>query len=83
MRVRLVDGAREIEIEGRTSTPLHDLEATALRLLAALDREPADEPQRTPIGFTPDLDGVALSSDTERSDQDARPERYTEWGDEP
>ncbi|EST22784.1 hypothetical protein [Streptomyces niveus] len=82
MRVRLTDGTREVEIEGRTTTPLADLEATALRLFAVLDREPADEPQRAPIGFTPDLDGVALSSDTERSDQDARPERFTEWEDD-
>lgn len=84
MRVRLTDGTREVEIETRTAT-LPDIEAAALRMLTALGPEPTDdEPNRTPIGFTsqPDLDRLALSADTERSDQDERPERYTEWGDD-
>ncbi|RPK76630.1 hypothetical protein EES45_22995 [Streptomyces sp. ADI97-07] len=83
MRVHLTDGTRTVEIETRTAT-LADIEAAALRLLAALGTEPADdEQQRAPIGFTPkpDLDRIALSADTERADQDERPERYTEWGD--
>ncbi|MYT60140.1 hypothetical protein GTW29_26090 [Streptomyces sp. SID7834] len=86
MRVRLTDGTREVEIrtEADEQHTLDQVEATAVRLLTALDREPTDEQRRTPIGFAsqPDVDGVALSSDTERSDQDERPERYTEWGDD-
>lgn len=88
MRVRLTDGTREVEIrtDADEQQTLDQVEAAALRLLTALDREPTndDEPKRTPIGFAAqhDLDGVALSADTERSDQDDRPERYTEWGDD-
>lgn len=88
MRVRLTDGTRRVDISTRPDEQhtLEQIEATAVRLLTALDREqPVDDEQhRTPIGFMPqpNLDGVALSADTERSDQDARPERYTEWGDD-
>ncbi|MFD3980774.1 hypothetical protein ACFWR6_19505 [Streptomyces griseus] len=88
MRVRLTDGTREVDISTRPDEQhtLEQIEATAIRLLTALDREqPVDDDQHhTQIGFTPQhtLDGVALSADTERSDQDARPERYTEWGDD-
>ncbi|MDX3488311.1 hypothetical protein [Streptomyces sp. ID05-18] len=86
MRVRLTDGTREVDINTGPDEQhaLDQIEATALRLLTTLDREqPVDDEQhRTPIGFTPQptLDGVALSADTERSDQDARPERYSKWG---
>ncbi|MFJ9979681.1 hypothetical protein [Streptomyces cyaneofuscatus] len=89
MRVRLTDGTRRVDI---TTGPdeqhtLEQVEATAVRLLAALDREPNTsdtEPRRAPVGFTaaPDLDGLALSADAERSDQAARPGRYTEWGED-
>ncbi|MFJ8755665.1 hypothetical protein [Streptomyces cyaneofuscatus] len=87
MRVRLTDGTRRVDISTGPDEQhtLEQIEATAARLLTALDREhPDDEQHRTPIGFTPqpNLDGVALSADSERSDQDARPERYTEWGDD-
>ncbi|MFI7239682.1 hypothetical protein [Streptomyces cyaneofuscatus] len=89
MRVRLTDGTRRVDISTGPDEQhtLDQIEATAVRLLTALDREPNTtdtEPRRAPVGFTaaPDLDGVALGADTERSDQVARPERYTEWGDE-
>lgn len=87
MRVRLTDGTRVVDISttaGEQHT-LEQIETTAVRLLTALDHAPNDdEPNRTPIGFTtqPDLDRLALSADTERSDQDERPERYTEWSDD-
>ncbi|MYW99937.1 MULTISPECIES: hypothetical protein [unclassified Streptomyces] len=91
MRVRLTDGTHEVDI---TTTPseqatLDQVEAAALRLLTAL-RPPAPPPTpedtpppgRAPLGFTPapDMDGVALTADAERSDQSERPGRYTEWG---
>ncbi|MFJ8760826.1 hypothetical protein [Streptomyces cyaneofuscatus] len=89
MRVRLTDGTRTVDI---STTPneqhtLDQIEATAVRLLTALDREPKTddtEPRRAPVGFTaaPDLDGVALGAEAERSDQAKRPERYTEWGED-
>ncbi|MFF7365633.1 hypothetical protein [Streptomyces sp. NPDC008125] len=75
MRVRLTDGTRRVDIStgpGERAT-LDHLEAAAVRLLTALDREPADDTeQRAPIGFTPQLtlDGVSLDSVIERSDQD-------------
>ncbi|MFJ3587520.1 hypothetical protein ACIQUY_29310 [Streptomyces sp. NPDC090231] len=86
MRVRLTDGTREVKIrtDADEQSTLDQVEAAAVRLLTALDRAPTGEPARAPIGFAsqPTLDGVALSADTERSDQDDRPERYTEWGDD-
>ncbi|WP_030747603.1 hypothetical protein [Streptomyces sp. NRRL F-5135] len=84
MRVRLTDGTREIDIRtdpGEQQPTLDQIEATAIRLLTALDHEPADtEPKRTPIGFTAqcDLDRVSLDSAIERSDQDDETERYDE-----
>lgn len=88
MRVRLTDGTRVVDISttaGEQHT-LEQIETTAARLLAALDTEPAGSgrPNRTPIGFAPSLtlDGTALTADIERADQEARPERYTEWGDD-
>ncbi|MEV8394817.1 MULTISPECIES: hypothetical protein [unclassified Streptomyces] len=83
MRIRLTDGTREVEIRtepGEQQLTLDQVEATAVRLLTALDREPADEPSRTPFGFTAqyDLDRVSLDSLVERSDQDDEPERYDE-----
>ncbi|MEV8349044.1 hypothetical protein ACFVTT_15695 [Streptomyces niveus] len=83
MRVRLTDGTREVDIMTRPDEQptLEQIEATAVRLLTALDREPADdEPNRTPIGFAPqyDLDRVSLDSTIERADQDDEPEQYDE-----
>lgn len=84
MRVRLTDGTREVDIMTRPDEQptLDQIEATAVRLLTALDREPADddEPSRTPIGFTVqhDLDRIALDSTIERADQDDEPEQYDE-----
>ncbi|MFB6875682.1 hypothetical protein [Streptomyces sp. NPDC056323] len=83
MRVRLTDGTRKIDI---STTPderhtLEQIEATAVRLLTALDYEPADEQHRAPIGFAAldlDLDRVSLDSTTERADQDDEPEHYNE-----
>ncbi|MFJ8855254.1 hypothetical protein [Streptomyces sp. NPDC102437] len=80
MRVRLTDGTREIDISTNPGeqTTLEQIEATAIRLLTALDSEPADEQHRTPIGFTAlDLDRVSLDSTTERADQ-TEPEHYDE-----
>ncbi|MFB7212717.1 hypothetical protein [Streptomyces sp. NPDC056255] len=81
MCVRLTDGTREIDI---STTPdehhtLEQIEATAVRLLTALDCQPANEQHRTPIGFAAlDLDRVSLDSTTERADQDDEPEHYNE-----
>ncbi|MFI5808993.1 hypothetical protein [Streptomyces sp. NPDC051561] len=64
MRVRLTDGTRRVDIHTHPDeqTPLDHIEATALRLLAALGPEP--EPSSNPIGF------VALDSTLERADPD-------------
>lgn len=72
MRVRLTDGTRTVDIRTHPGeqTRLDHIEATALRLLTALDREPADDDARHPIGFSGDLDRIALDSLVERSDQD-------------
>ncbi|WP_328721748.1 hypothetical protein OHT52_21155 [Streptomyces sp. NBC_00247] len=74
MRVHLTDGTRQVDIrtDSGERVTLDRLEASALRLFAALDHEPAADEQRTPIGFTPQLtlDGVSLDSAIERSDQD-------------
>lgn len=83
MRVRLTDGTREVELEA-TDTPLHDLESTALRLLAAI-HPPPDEQTPHPIGFAPSLDGVALDSHIERAeppdtDQDDEPDEGEQHG---
>ncbi|MFJ2249430.1 hypothetical protein ACIQGT_40390 [Streptomyces sp. NPDC093108] len=79
MRVRLTDGTRQIDISTNPDeqTTLDQVEATAIRLLTALDCEPTDE-QHAPIGFTAlDLDRVSLDSTTERADQ-TEPEHYDE-----
>ncbi|MEU6920051.1 MULTISPECIES: hypothetical protein [unclassified Streptomyces] len=82
MRVRVTDGTREVEIRtdpDEQHPTLDQVEATAVRLLNALDQQPADEPNRTPIGFAAqyDLDRVSLDSTTERGDQ-TEPEHYDE-----
>ncbi|MFF9690243.1 hypothetical protein [Streptomyces sp. NPDC014623] len=87
MRVRLTDGTREIEIStapGELHT-LPDIEATALRLLHSLTPQttphPDDDAPRPPFGYTPPtpidtpLDGISLSSDTERAEPYAEPGR--------
>ncbi|MFF1498693.1 hypothetical protein ACFVZR_02150 [Streptomyces sp. NPDC058316] len=83
MRVRLTDGIRKVEIKtdpDEQQPTLDQVGATAVRLLTALDHEPVDEPNRTPIGFTTqyDLDRVSLDSTIERTDQDDEPEHYDE-----
>ncbi|MGO4630513.1 hypothetical protein AB4225_06150 [Streptomyces sp. 2RAF24] len=82
MRVRITDGTREVELASRRAT-LPELEATALRLLAAIppvgdDNTPTPDddtphPHPAPLGFT--LDGVSLSSDTERAEPYVEPGR--------
>ncbi|MYT26114.1 hypothetical protein GTW69_38590 [Streptomyces sp. SID7760] len=68
MRIRLTDGTRRIDIQ-TSNTPLADVEAIAIRLLAAMPHPPQDPPDTPhPIGFTPDLHGVSLDSTTERAD---------------
>lgn len=87
MRVRLTDGAREIEVEGRTTTPLADLTDAALRLLAALP-PPTEQthPTPPPIGFTADLDRIALDAHTERAEpavDELLPDEYDQAQHEP
>ncbi|MFD3517722.1 hypothetical protein [Streptomyces sp. NPDC058657] len=69
MRVRLTDGTRRVDIHTHPTehTPLDHIEATALRLLAALGTDPEPE-QSNPIGF------VALDSTIERADPDIEPD---------
>ncbi|THA56115.1 hypothetical protein [Streptomyces sp. A1136] len=82
MRIRLTDGTRHIDIQA-ADTPLTQLEATALHLLAALPpplTDPPDTPQPHPIGFTCDVQGVSLDSTTERADPE--PETLADPDDE-
>ncbi|MEV3855070.1 hypothetical protein AB0J38_12175 [Streptomyces sp. NPDC050095] len=80
MRIRLTDGTREVEIktEGADDEPalLRQIERSARRLLNAMPRRTLTR-NLVPFGFGRQLDGVALNSSHERSDQDA-PEREDE-----
>lgn len=79
MRLRVTDGTRQIEVEGRTDTPLHDLTEAALRLLAALPTPEQTHPTPAPIGFTADLDRIALDAHAERAepaDDELLPDEY-------
>ncbi|MFF2189255.1 hypothetical protein [Streptomyces sp. NPDC058155] len=67
MRVRLTDGTRSLDIRAEGAT-LDQLEATTLRLLAALPPPPEQtHPTPTPFGYTADLDRVSLDANTERA----------------
>ncbi|WP_329032245.1 hypothetical protein OIE71_04695 [Streptomyces sp. NBC_01725] len=68
MRVRLTDGTRTLDIRAKGVT-LDQLEATTLRLLAALPPPPEQtHPTPTPFGYTADLDRIALDSSAERAE---------------
>jgi len=64
--VKLSDGIREVtvEIHGSTDDPLGRAETTAIHLLRVIT---AESPPDRPAGFG----GWALSSDTERSPEEA------------
>ncbi|WP_405964834.1 hypothetical protein OG713_34865 [Streptomyces sp. NBC_00723] len=71
MRIRISDGAREVEIKskGYSRRKLDDAENAALRLLDALRTEQPAKPGAT-FGFASELvlDGVSLDSSTERAE---------------
>jgi hypothetical protein len=78
MRIRITNGAHEVEIKakGYSRRRLDDTEAAALRMLDALRDTRTADPSAT-FGFTTDhtLDGVAVDSTTERADPHTEPGR--------
>lgn len=74
MHIQLTDGTRAVDIRTPDDAALSDVEATALRLYAALTETEHDEQDKTAFGYGRDLQGVALDSATERAEQHDEPD---------